>query len=261
MVVKIGVMDSGVGGLTVVEKLSCTIPDAQIIYYGDSGNCPYGNRSRTEIIQLAQKVIQFLQEKEVTFICIACNTISTVIKELEKSCSIPLLSIVEPVAHYLATSLKPESIGVIATMDTIQSKVYSQMIHAENSEVHVVGQGSATLADLIERGEFNGDMINHEIEEEMTKLLAQTALKEVVLGCTHYPIVLDHFEKCFPQITFINPAIYQAEAAKRQIHIIDSPKKNQLKPIIYTSGDVTTFEKIVTKLNISIQDQVKKQVM
>lgn len=254
-------MDSGVGGLTVVEKLSYAIPDAQIIYYGDSGNCPYGNRSRTEIIQLAQKVIHFLQEKEVAFICIACNTISTVIKELEKSCSIPLLSIVEPVAHYLATSLKPESIGVIATMDTIQSNVYPQMIHAENSEVHVVGQGSATLADLIERGEFNGDMINHEIEEEMTKLLAQIAMKEVVLGCTHYPIVLDHFEQCFPQITFINPAIYQVEAVKRQIHIVDSPKKNQLKPIIYTSGNVTTFEKIATKLNISIQDQVKKQVL
>ena len=261
MQLKIGVMDSGVGGLTVVNELQKIIPDATILYYGDSGNCPYGNRSQKDIIELSKKIIDFLLSQEVDFICIACNTISTVIEKLQKDCPIKLIGIIQPVSNYIATVLNPKEIGLVATVDTVQSQEYSIKIHEKNKHITVIGQGSPTLAALIESGEFTTKKIDAEIQKEMQLILQKNAIYFVILGCTHYPIVEDHFKKLYPKITFINPAHYQALVANKVA--LDKPIKQNTgtDSSIYTSGDTSIFSSIVEKIGIKTQQPVKKLVL
>ena len=261
MELKIGVMDSGVGGLTVVEQLQKQIPEATILYYGNSANCPYGNRSKAQIVELAGKVLRILEKQGVSFVCIACNTISTVIDELQQMVTFPLICIIQPVAHYIATELKPSKVGVIATVATIHSGIYQHLIQSQNLAIEVVGQGSPNLANWIEQGMFDAPEIDEEIKKEMQKILSHTGLRTVILGCTHYPIIEDHFQKLYPGVTFINPA-YSMVREVIQKYLKDpvnipTPKEVQL----YTSGDPATFEMIADKIGLQTTEKTKQQLL
>lgn len=247
---KIGVMDSGVGGLTVIKELQKMLPNEEFIYYGDSANCPYGNKTKEEVIQLAERIIQFLNSKQVDIICIACNTISTVINELRANRDLPLLSIIYPVARFVALESALTQVGVIATVDTIDSKAYPIEINELNPNIAVFGQGSPRLAALIEQGNFTNEKISIEVKNEVDHLQQQELVQDVILGCTHYPIVENVFHSLYPSLHFINPAYYQALTVQKMAlkqKLATAPK--QITEF-YTSGDTTTFTSILTHLGI-----------
>ena len=176
---KIGVFDSGIGGLTVLRKLLKKYPNNEYIYYGDTKNIPYGDKSIKELKILSSNIIDFLIKKEVDMIIIACGTISSnLCTYLKNKYNIKIIDIISPVINYLNSS-NYEKIGVIATQATINSKIFSNDIKKEIKEI-----ACPKFVPLIE--DNNLIEINKYIDIYLNKLKDREL---IVLGCTHYPLV------------------------------------------------------------------------
>ena len=184
----IGVMDSGIGGLTVVRELQRILPGEDIIYFGDSANCPYGNKTSDQIFELSSHMLQFLGDNGVKCTAIACNTISTLADRLRPCFDFRIISIVEEAAKYVIRE-KLSSVGLIGTEFTVASGKYAELIHKDAPDCKVVGKGSPLLAALVDRGDFNQHDINTEIRTQVDNILSREKVENLILGCTHYPII------------------------------------------------------------------------
>jgi len=248
----IGVMDSGLGGLTVVRELERILPNENIVYFGDNINCPYGNRPKEEILALSLATLDFMKKEGVKIVAIACNTISTLVDELRKHHEFPIVSIIEEACKYVAAG-NLEQTGVFATEFTIKQGLYNTLIGKLRPETKVYGVSSRTLAALVDDGRFYDPATDAEVQSMLSILLKDhPQIKHVVLGCTHYPIVSDVFQKAAQDITFINPAAVQAEAV-RALLTERSLLNNASKPFlnINTSGKKQPYEAAIKKLEIS----------
>ncbi len=246
----IGVMDSGIGGLTVVKELQKILPGEDIIYFGDSANCPYGNKTSAQIAELSRAMLRFLGENGVKVTAIACNTISTLVDQLTPHFDYEIIGIVSPAADYIARS-GIKQVGLIATEFTVSTKNYDKLIHRHDPSIEVVGKGSPLLAALVDRGDFNEQDINAEITTQIDNILSRRKVDHVILGCTHYPIVADNFKHCYPEITFVNPALEQANAVRdylaNQDALSDKPRGSFA---ICTSGDPQVYVAVAKRLGL-----------
>ncbi|MCR5825563.1 MAG: glutamate racemase [Oscillospiraceae bacterium] len=247
----IGVLDSGVGGLTVVRRLQAQLPGEDILYFGDSANVPYGNRSEDEIFALTMKMIHFLAQRDVKCIAIACNTISTIVKRLRAVEPCPLLSIVEAGASYVVREKLPR-VGLIATEFTVSKGAYDARIHAHAPRCEVVSKGSPSLAALIDGGCFGGAAVETEIRTQVDNILSRAPVEHLLLACTHFPIVEDSFRACYPQLKLIDPAEQQAKAVdllltERGWH--NEQPRGTLS--IYTTGDPALYADVAGRLGLA----------
>lgn len=240
----IGVMDSGVGGLSVVLSLRDSLPHENIIYYGDTANCPYGNRSTEELLSLSGGMLSFLQEKYVKCVALACNTTSALAETLRPNFSVPIITVAECAADAIA-KIGLTSVGLIATVSTANSKIYENRIHAIDPKIRVSAVGSYHLASLVEQNLSDSTQIDAEIINCMDALLAQHPVEHVILGCTHYPLVLDRFQLLYPGIHFIDPAPYQAAFLQTFLRENDGLHlENKPSLTVYTTGDPQVFAKV-----------------
>ncbi|MBQ9647381.1 MAG: glutamate racemase [Oscillospiraceae bacterium] len=246
----IGVLDSGVGGLTVVRQLQRLLPGEDIVYFGDSANVPYGNRSEDEIFLLTMKMLRFLEQKQVKCVAVACNTISTLVERLRPECPFPLISIVEAGADFVARE-KLRRVGLIATEFTVKTGAYDARIHAQLPDCEIVAKGSPNLAALIDKGDFNQSAINEEITENVDVILAKAPVEDLILGCTHFPIVAENFRACFPRLRLIDPAEQQADAVKNLLvyRKLSNPQTRGALTI-HTSGDPAVYEAVAKRLEL-----------
>lgn len=252
----IGITDSGVGGLTVVREVMRILPGEDILYFGDSANCPYGNKTKEQLLGFAGNMLSRLSECGIKLAALACNTTSSMIDELRAGFSIPLLGVIDPAARLVAEK-GLSSVGLIATEFTANSKSYDRLIAKYSADTVVVSKGSPSLAALIDSGNFDWAAIDDEITREVNALLEKEKVKDIILACTHYPIVLDRFEKCFPNINFINPSHEQAEAVHEYLEkndMLSDKKKGSLK--IYTTGDPDVYADMCKKLGIKADEIV-----
>jgi len=253
----IGVMDSGIGGLTVVRELQRILPGEDIIYFGDSANCPYGNKTADKIFSLSCNMLRFLGDNGAKCVAIACNTISTMADRLRPCFDFRIVSIVEEAAKYVIRE-DIESVGLIATEFTVQSGKYAELIHNEKPECRVVGKGSPLLAALVDRGDFNRHDINLEITTQVDNILSRERVENLILGCTHYPIVEENFRECYPEMNLINPALEQANAVKAYL-----TEQNALNPqakgtfTICTSGDPQVYVNVGKRLGLFEASELK----
>ena len=188
---RIGLFDSGVGGLTVLKKLLAKYPHNDYIYYGDTLNIPYGDKTKEELLTLANNNVEFLLDKKVDVIIIACGTVSSnCLKELKaKYKDIPILSILEPTFDYLNKS-NYQNIGVIATKATINSHIFSNNVNKNIYEI-----STPKLVPLIENNYL--DSIESVLKEYLEDYLDK--LDALVLGCTHYPIISKYIKNILPE--------------------------------------------------------------
>lgn len=253
----IGVIDSGVGGLTVVRQIQRLLPGEDILFFGDSANCPYGNRSADEIFALAMRMLRYLESREVKCVAIACNTISSLVDRLRPQCPFPLVSIIESGADYIVREKLP-CVGLIATEFTASAGVYDARIHAQSPDCKVISRGSPTLASLIDRGELNQAVIDEEITAQIDVILSRAPVRDLVLACTHFPIVADNFRRCFPQLRLIDPAEQQAIAVKNLLvyRTLTNPR-NRGRLSIETSGAPEVYQAIANLLRLYGPDECK----
>lgn len=184
---RIGVFDSGVGGLTVLKKLIDKYPNNEYIYYGDAKNIPYGEKTIEELKRLSCKIIDFLISNNVDMIVIACGTISSNIYEYLKSkYNIKIIDIISPTIDFINNS-EYKKIGVLATRSTVNSKVFTNRLNKEVVEV-----ACSNFVPLIENNRLE------EVNEYFDMYLKDMKdVNLIVLGCTHYPIIRDRINSYF----------------------------------------------------------------
>lgn len=211
---RIGVIDSGMGGLTVVRSLISMRAPCDIVYVGDNANMPYGNRPFSEIVSLAGRMLDMLSEHEVEVVAIACNTISATVEHLRPLSKVPLVDIISPAAEALARRGEPD-VGLFATEFTVKSGLHAKRVGELNPAVKVHGVSSPRLAALIDGAIGDEKAIRDEIASMLEKLASLHPVTTVLLGCTHYPIVMEIFKSLAPDIAFIDPADLQADEVMR----------------------------------------------
>ena len=175
---RIGIFDSGIGGLNVLSCLLKKYPNNQYFYYGDTKNLPYGDKTKDELFKLACNAIDFLLSKKVEMIIIACGTISsTCYNELKQKYDIPLYDIISPTIKYLKNS-NLNNIGVIGTKRTIESNIFNL------KDKNILQKATPSFVPIIENNEIG--VKKDEIKEELSIFKKCDSL---VLGCTHYPML------------------------------------------------------------------------
>lgn len=211
----IGLIDAGVGGLTVAKELAALLPSENLIYCADSANCPYGNRTKDEIIYLTGCMLDFLEKQQVKLALMACNSISALKEHFQGKYSYPILDVITPATTAVST-MDIDAVGLVATKFTVESGVYEAQIKALKPGLTVYSHGSKDLAKLIDSGDLTGTEIKEEVKR-IVQDLGSYPIRHIILGCTHYPIVSDVFNKVADELSvslsIINPAVYQAAQA------------------------------------------------
>ena len=191
----IGFFDSGIGGLTVVKSVSRLMPNENIIYFGDTARVPYGSKSNDTVIEYSIQAANFLLRKNIKLLIVACNTASSVaIKELRKFLTIPVIGMIEPGAKTAISESKKKTIGVIGTRATINNKAYSSELKRLNSKVKVYEQACPLFVPLAEEGWLDHKATQLIAKEYLTPLKEKN-IDSLILGCTHYPILINVIQK------------------------------------------------------------------
>ncbi len=203
---KIGLFDSGVGGLTVLKELIKKHPHHHYIYYGDNLNMPYGNKNKEELFVLANNNVQFLLDKKVDLIIIACGTVSSNFGPyLKQHYSLPIYDIITPTINYL-NNHQYSNLGLIATRATVKTKTFSKKIK------DIKEQECPSFVSLIENNQLDTKTCNQEINKYLTPL-KEKKIKTLVLGCTHYPLLNKQILSFFDyQISLLNMGTILANA-------------------------------------------------
>ena len=185
----IGVFDSGIGGLTVVNALTEALPNESIFYVGDTARVPYGNKSRNSIQQFSCEITKWLIEQDCKMIVVACNTVSSLaLDELNRQFSIPIIGVIEPVVRHAVNTSNNSSIGILGTQATVKSDAYKKCITAINSQLNIVSQACPLFVPLVEEGWINGK-VPHLVASHYLKKFKNMSVDTMILGCTHYPLL------------------------------------------------------------------------
>ncbi len=218
----IGVFDSGIGGLTVVKRLSSTLPKEDIVYFGDTARVPYGSKSNSTVIEYSFQDSKFLLSKNVKAIVVACNTSSSIaLAELKKVFSVPIIGMIEPGALSAIKATKNGRIGVIGTRATISNKAYSTQIKKINPEISIFEKACPLFVPLAEEGWIK-HKATFEIAEEYLKELRDQNIDTLVLGCTHYPILSEVIQEVIGNdVELIDSGIASAESVKTELDRYD----------------------------------------
>jgi glutamate racemase len=215
--ITIGVRDSGVGGLTVAREIKKQIPNARLLYFADTAHVPYGDRAPREVRFFALSITEFLISQGAQIVVFACNTSSAYALQIaKKRFSIPLFGMIEPGARAAleANASTPDApIGVLATSATIQSRMYARWIEnlqAENShKTPAIEIACPRFVPLVESEQVSTPAAREACEEYLQPLL-QAGARTVILGCTHYPLLLPVLKEIAPHLNFVDPAQFLA---------------------------------------------------
>ena len=191
---KIGIFDSGLGGLTVLKSIKQKYPNEKFIYVGDTAFLPYGSKTAETIIQRTHKIVQFLIKKNVKGIIVACNSASSVaLKSLKNEYNTPILGVIESSIKLALKNKEVKTIGLLGTSTTVNSKAYESKLLSYSNEVKLFSTACPLFVPLVEEGWINKNTnIISSIATEYIKTLFQKNKKidSIILGCTHYPILL-----------------------------------------------------------------------
>jgi glutamate racemase len=246
----IGVIDSGVGGLTVAKEMMRQLPNEQIIYLGDTARCPYGPRSSKEIKKFTWEMTTFLLQKRIKMLVIACNTATAAaLEEIQRELSIPVIGVIYPGARTAIKNTKNYRVGIIGTEGTVKSGAYEKALKALNSRLFVKSQACPKFVPLVESGEYSGVLATKIIEESLKPLLNQN-LDTLILGCTHYPLLEPLIKEFMGNDVNV---ISSGDETAREISAI-LQYNNMLSTIedepiheFYTTGSKTIFSKIASE--------------
>ncbi|WP_338453208.1 glutamate racemase [Niallia oryzisoli] len=245
----IGVIDSGVGGLTVAKEIMRQLPNEQIIYVGDTARCPYGPRPAEEVKTFTWQMTRFLLNKDIKMLVIACNTATAVVlEEIRKELSIPVLGVIHPGARAAIKVTKNNRIGVIGTEGTIKSAAYEKALKQINKQTKVASLSCPKFVPLVESGEYNG-AVAKKIVAETLKPLKHKGLDTLILGCTHYPLLEPVIQNVVgSKVKVISSGEETATEVSTILHHsgLLNVEQERLSHTFYTTGSKTIFAKIAS---------------
>ncbi len=248
----IGVLDSGVGGLTVVHEICSLLPFESIVYFGDTARMPYGPRSYAEVRGFALEIIEFLQHQEIKMVVVACNSATAAgLPYYQERCDIPVLGVIEPGVRAALSYTRNGRVGVIGTTGTIGSSAYLKALQKANPALHIIARACPLFVLLVEN-----DLVNtpeaEKVAREYLLPLREAAIDTLILGCTHYPLMAGLIQQVAgPEVKLVSSA---EETAREVKEILTSG--GLLNPLrsgapghrFFVSGKPSSFEGIGTKL-------------
>ena len=244
----IGVFDSGLGGLTAVKELISFLPNENIVYFGDTGRVPYGNRSKETITRYAMQDARFLQSKDVKILIAACGTVSSVAGNLGNEFHMPYTGVVKPTAFAAAKATSNGKIGVIGTTATINSSSYKHAIENINSDLQVFQQDCPLFVPLVENGFIDkNDIVVKTIVQRYLQPLIENNVDTLILGCTHYPLLRDVIADVMgKEVILVDSGKETARYAARLIkeNNLENPQTIKGECEYYVSDRVDGFSKI-----------------
>lgn len=252
---KIGLFDSGVGGLNTLRALRTSLPHYDYLYLGDSARAPYGARDQAQIYDYTRECIEYLRQNGCSLVIIACNTASTeALRKLQDEYlpirdSFRILGILVPVAEHAIQMTQNKKIGVLATVATVTSQKYVRELHKIDQSIDVFQNAAPMLVPYIESGAQSADQLCDLLQTHITPLL-QHDIDVLVLGCTHYAHI-EHAIRLFipPHVSLVHDAQCVGDALEKYLkkHATFAEQLSQTNTCsIYTTYSTPTFSRIAS---------------
>lgn len=203
---KIGIFDSGYGGLTILEKIRARLPQYDYVYFGDNARTPYGSRSFEVVYQYTLECVKRLLDEDCQLVILACNTASAKALRTIQQNDLPyiaptrrVLGVIRPTVEAIGEITKTRCVGLVATEGTIQSNSYPLEVAKLFPDIEVVGQACPMWVPLIESNEHHTLGADFFVHKYIDSLFAKRDnIDTLILGCTHYPLLLDQIENAVP---------------------------------------------------------------
>ena len=202
----IGVFDSGYGGLTILDKIRGLMPEYDYIYLGDSARCPYGPRSFEVVYEFTLQAVSKLFELGCPLVILACNTASAKALRTIQQINLPVidatrrvLGVIRPTAECIGEITRSRHVGILATAGTIKSESYLLEIHKLSPDIVVTGEACPMWVSLVENNEYQSEGADYFVKQHINRLLDKDPMIDtIILGCTHYPLLLDKIRQFTP---------------------------------------------------------------
>lgn len=203
----IGVFDSGYGGLTIYNEIQKLLPQYDYLYLGDNARTPYGTRSFDVVCEFTRQAVRYLFQQGCQLVILACNTASAKALRTIQQADLPaldpnrrVLGIIRPTVERVGEVTKSGHVGVLATEGTIKSHSYPLEIRKLYPEIEVVGESCPMWVPLVETNEYESEGADFFVKRHIDSLLARDPeIDTIILGCTHYPILMDKIRKYTPE--------------------------------------------------------------
>ncbi len=258
----IGVFDSGVGGLTVLREILRRLPRESTIYLGDNARAPYGVRPDDEVRAFSVQALDALAGRDVKAIVVACNTSTSVaLADFRRRYDLPVLGVVRPGAAAAALATRTRHVGVIATPATVRSRAYFHAIKDENPAIEAYEHATPELVPLVEAGRLTGPEVEEAVRRSVAPLLGDrdgdgefvfplppsAHIDTLLLGCTHYPLLVAALQRCVGEgVAIVDSATATASSLAELLSVngLDTPTSAAAEAgthVQLTTGDVSAF--------------------
>lgn len=246
----IAILDSGVGGLTVVKEVMRQLPREKIIYFGDTARTPYGPRPAEEVMRFTGQIVDYLIQFDPKMIVIACNTATAVaLEHIRNRVSVPVVGVIHPGARAAIKTTQTGVIGVIGTEGTIRSGAYEYALRQISPNVKVVSEACPEFVPLVEKGLFQSSEA-HGIVNAALRPLKHQPMDCLILGCTHYPFLSPMISEVMgPDVALINSAEETAREISTILYHKNGLERSDDYPIhqFYCSGEPKMFRMIAQR--------------
>ncbi|MFD2613308.1 glutamate racemase [Paenibacillus gansuensis] len=243
----IAILDSGVGGLTVVKEVMRQLPQEKIIYFGDTARTPYGPRPSEDVVSFTRQIVDYLIQFSPKMIVIACNTATAVaLEDIRSRVNIPVVGVIHPGARAAIKATKTGIVGVIGTDGTIRSGAYEHALKQIAPQLQVVSRACPDFVPLVEKGQFRTSH-TYKVVERALYDLKDNAMDCLILGCTHYPFLTETISEVMgPEVALISSADETAREISTILYQSNQLARSDETPIhqFFCSGEPGMFRKI-----------------
>ncbi|GAB3064742.1 glutamate racemase [Virgibacillus ainsalahensis] len=248
----IGVIDSGVGGLTVAHELMRQLPKEKLIYLGDTARCPYGPRSKAEVQKFTWEMVDFLLEKDIKMLVIACNTATAfTLKDLQEKLDIPVIGVIQPGARAAIKFTNNNHVGIIGTEGTIRSGAYTKALQEIKPGIRVNALACPLFVPMVEQGILSGSQADDVVADTLEPMKRINNMDTLILGCTHYPLLRDTIQKVIGEnVTVISSSEETARETSTilDVHNLSSGREEMPVHQFYATGNLDIFMEIAKSI-------------
>lgn len=246
----IGLMDSGVGGLTVLKEVQRLMPNENTVFLGDQARLPYGPRSVAEVTTFTRQIASYLKQRaNIKMLIIACNTATAAaLPQIQKEFSFPVVGVIAPGAQAAVATTKNHRIGVIATEGTVKSDQYRQDILHADSQAVVKSAACPAMVTLAEQNDLTSPHALTVVSESLAALRGQQ-LDTLVMGCTHYPLLAGVIQQAIgADVTLVDPGTATAQRAQQILaeQQLTNTSHDTVAAAYWTTGDAQQFDELAT---------------
>jgi glutamate racemase len=248
----IGIFDSGIGGLTVLKELQRALPHEHFVYFADTANLPYGEKTPEQIIDYARRTLAWMQDDiGVKLIIAACHTSSaTALDVVSNDFSVPVIGTIYPMVESIMQNHQDARIGIIATQTSVNSRTHENVLVRSGFKGYIRSISCPRFVPLIESGDISGPELLR-VSHEYLSAFKEHNLNALVYGCTHYPLIADTLQQIVPEtVSFIDPAASIATKAFQELynHKMLNVLTVSSKTEFYCSGSPESFSSQISLL-------------